>query len=114
ISSISSEARLRKRKAKSETTAERIDPMTATVRLAGENHQPFSALWRFEQGQASMGHYLPHPVILSRRASVSLEPTSPLAVIRHGVGLGLRLVRGVLSGHPSQPLPVISQSPGLH
>jgi len=26
--------------------------MTATVRLAGENHQPFSALWRFEQGQA--------------------------------------------------------------
>jgi hypothetical protein len=46
--------------------------MTATVRLAGENHQPFSALWRFEQGQASMGHYLPHPVILSRRASVSL------------------------------------------
>jgi hypothetical protein len=25
--------------------------MTATVRLAGENHQPFSALWRFEQGQ---------------------------------------------------------------
>jgi 5-methyltetrahydropteroyltriglutamate--homocysteine methyltransferase len=25
--------------------------MTATVRLAGENHQPFSVLWRFEQGQ---------------------------------------------------------------
>ena len=25
--------------------------MTATVRLAGENHQPFAALWRFEQGQ---------------------------------------------------------------
>jgi hypothetical protein len=25
--------------------------MTVTVRLAGENHQPFSALWRFEQGQ---------------------------------------------------------------
>ena len=24
--------------------------MTATVRLAGEYHQPFSALWRFEQG----------------------------------------------------------------
>jgi hypothetical protein len=31
--------------------AERIDPMTATVRLTGENHQPFVALWRFEQGQ---------------------------------------------------------------
>ena len=25
--------------------------MTMTVRLAGENHQPFSGLWRFEQGQ---------------------------------------------------------------
>jgi len=25
--------------------------MTATVRLACENHQPFSVLWRFEQGQ---------------------------------------------------------------
>jgi uncharacterized protein (DUF2267 family) len=25
--------------------------VTATVRLASENHQPFSALWRFEQGQ---------------------------------------------------------------
>jgi len=32
--------------------------MTVTVRLAGENHQPFSALWRFEQGQvySSMDH----------------------------------------------------------
>jgi hypothetical protein len=28
--------------------------MTATVRLAGENHQPFSALWRFEQGQLDL------------------------------------------------------------
>jgi hypothetical protein len=27
--------------------------MTATVRLAGENHQSFSALWRFEQGQGT-------------------------------------------------------------
>jgi hypothetical protein len=26
--------------------------MTVTVRLACENHQPFSALWRFEQGQS--------------------------------------------------------------
>jgi hypothetical protein len=30
--------------------------MTATVRLAGENHQPFSALWRFEQGQVLIRH----------------------------------------------------------
>jgi hypothetical protein len=33
--------------------AERIDPMAATVRLADKNHQPFSALWRFEQGQVN-------------------------------------------------------------
>jgi len=29
--------------------------MTATVRPARENHQPFSALWRFEEGQACAG-----------------------------------------------------------
>ncbi len=44
ISLSSSEARLRNRKAKIETTAERIATMTGTVRPAHENHQPFSAL----------------------------------------------------------------------
>jgi hypothetical protein len=38
-------------KAEGETMVERIDSMTATIRLAGENLQCFSALWRFEQGQ---------------------------------------------------------------
>ena len=38
-------------KAEGETMVERIDSMTATIRLAGENPQCFSALWRFEQGQ---------------------------------------------------------------
>jgi hypothetical protein len=45
---LNCDARPRKRNAKSETTAERIATMTATVRLAGENRQPFAALWRFE------------------------------------------------------------------
>ena len=44
ISLSSSEAGLRNRKAKIETTAERIATMTGTVRPAHENHQPFSAL----------------------------------------------------------------------
>jgi hypothetical protein len=39
---------LRKRKAKIETTAKRIAIITVTVRPSRENHQPFSALWRFE------------------------------------------------------------------
>src|SRR5262245_24583925 len=50
MSSIASEARPRKRKAKIETRAERIATMEVTVRPARENHQPFSDLWKFEQG----------------------------------------------------------------
>ena len=40
----SSEARPRKRKAKIETTAERIATITVTVRPARENHQAFLSL----------------------------------------------------------------------
>jgi len=43
----SSAARLRKRKTKIDKTAKRIGTMTVTVRPLRENHQPFSALWRF-------------------------------------------------------------------
>jgi hypothetical protein len=50
----SSAARLQKRKAKIDTTAERIATMTVTVRPARENHQPLTALWSFEQGQAEI------------------------------------------------------------
>jgi hypothetical protein len=50
-SSSSSEARLRTRNSKIETRAQRIVTMTVTVRPARKNFQPFSTLWRFEQGQ---------------------------------------------------------------
>jgi hypothetical protein len=44
-------ARLRKRKAKIDTAAERIANMTVTVGPACRNLQPFSSLWKYEQGQ---------------------------------------------------------------
>src|SRR5262245_32315422 len=47
-------------------------PHDQTVRLAGENHQPFSALWRFEQGQV-----LRHQVtVLQRKLPARVQLTN--------------------------------------
>jgi hypothetical protein len=55
MSSSSKQARRRSRKPSTETTAERIVIMPATVGRWRKNLQPFSVLRSFEQAQARLG-----------------------------------------------------------
>ena len=77
-------------------TAKGIVTMTVTVRPVRENHQPISALWRFEQGQDEVfGIHtrLQHFRFVPNRRHESGHRSTPLrakAVIRKRPGLPRR------------------------